>query len=194
MRILVTHHHSDHAAAAGALSERLGGIEVRGPSDVDGVTTVLDHGDETGTDAGTLVAVDTPGHSRRHLCFHWPEESAVFVGDLLLGAGDTTWVAEYPGCVADYLVSLDRLQEIGASLLYPAHGPPLDDPAEAIGRFRQHRLDRIEQVRTVLNEQPDADIDHLLERVYGPRLPSQMRGAAARSIGALADYVRGVHG
>lgn len=192
--VVVTHYHADHAAAAGTLAGLLGGAEVLGPPDVADVTRVLGDGDAVATDAGSLVALQTPGHSKEHLCFSWPDESAVFVGDLLLGAGDTTWVAEYPGCVADYLASLDRLQEIGASVLYPAHGPPLEDPVEAIGRFRQHRLDRIGQVRTVLSGEPEADIDHLLDAVYGPRLPDHMRGAAARSIGALADYVRGVHG
>lgn len=192
--VLVTHHHADHAAAAGALADRLGGVEVLGPHDVPGVTRTLEDGDRVPVDAGSLIAVHTPGHSKEHLCFHWPDHSAVFVGDLLLGEGNTTWVAEYTGCVADYLDSLERVRGLAAKVLFPAHGPPLEDPEEAITRFRAHRLDRIEQVRSVLNARPEADIDHLLDSVYGPSLPDQMRGAAARSIGALADYVRGVHG
>jgi glyoxylase-like metal-dependent hydrolase (beta-lactamase superfamily II) len=142
------------------------------------------------TDDGELVAVHTPGHTRDHLCFHWRPRRALFAGDMLLGKGDTTWVAEYPGCVADYLASIARLRRLDIATVYPAHGPPIMDPVEALDRYEAHRLARIAQVRDALGERPDADVETLLGIVYGAALPESMRRAARTSLSALVDYVR----
>lgn len=190
VRVVLTHGHSDHAAAATALSGLLG-CEVWGPAGLEAVTRPLADGERVPTDAGDLVAVSTPGHTRDHLAFHWPCRRALFAGDLLLGRGDTTWVAEYPGCVGDYLASLDRVAALDLEVIYPAHGPPLEDPGTALRRFREHRTARIRQVAQALEADPDAEPEDLLEVVYGPRIPADLRRAAVRSLAALAEYVRG---
>jgi glyoxylase-like metal-dependent hydrolase (beta-lactamase superfamily II) len=190
-RVLVTHAHADHAAAARPLSE-LTGAEVYGPADVEGVTIVIGDGYEVETDRGSLVAVHTPGHMKEHLGFHWKDRGAFFAGDLVLGKGDTTWVAEYPGCVADYLDSIKKLQALELDVLYPTHGPPLSDPGEALTRFAAHRMDRVAQVEQAMTQAPDAGIEQLLDIVYGDELPSAVRGAARMSLSALVDYVNGL--
>ena len=187
--IVLTHGHGDHADAAPALSELID-APVHGPAGVEGVDVVLNDGDAVATDAGDLVAVHTPGHTPEHLSFSWRNRNALFVGDLFLGQGDTTWVAEYPGCVADYLRSLERVRDMELAVLYPTHGPPLEDPAEAIGRFESHRRRRIEQARRAMEEHPSADIEGLLDAVYGPELPQALRGAARLSLSALVEFVR----
>ena len=181
--VLVTHAHADHAAGAKDLA-RLTGAAVRGP----GSGHDLGDGEAISTDGGDLIAIRTPGHARRHFCFHLPSEGAVFTGDLVLGEGDTTWVGEYPGGVADYLTSLDRLDALDARVLYPGHGEPLVDPADAIARFRTHRLSRIDQVRRALAETGSADLDRLTERVYGP-LPREVHDMAASGVEAILDYL-----
>jgi glyoxylase-like metal-dependent hydrolase (beta-lactamase superfamily II) len=163
---------------------------VWGHPDLEGVDRPLVDGDSVLTDAGTLTVIDTPGHAREHLSFHWPERGAVFVGDLLLGRGDTTWVGEYPGCVADYLGSLARLQALDLRVIYPTHGPPLEDPVEALARFGDHRRERIRQVRDAMAAHSGADPDELLDVVYGARVPEPLRPAALQSLGALVEYVR----
>lgn len=186
--LLLTHHHGDHAGAAPALAERLG-AEVAGPPGP-GVDRVVTDGQAVVTDVGDLVAVHTPGHTPDHLCFHWPGRRALFAGDMLLGRGDTTWVAEYEGCVADYLDSLARLRTLDLAVIYPTHGPALHDPAAALDRFEAHRRARIRQVAEVLERHPRASDRDLLEAVYGASLPSGMEGAALRSLGALVEHVR----
>ena len=145
------------------------------------------------TDQGELVALHTPGHTPEHLSYVWPDRKAVFVGDLLLGAGDTTWVGEYPGCVADYLLSLDLVRALSSEVLYPAHGAALENPTEAIDRFAEHRRGRIEQVRRAMSDHPESDIEGWIDAVYGAQLPDTLRGAAHRSLSALVDYVRDSH-
>ena len=203
--LLVTHGHGDHTGAAAALARRLGapvaGAWGTAPAEPGeerhpGPSAALDFraladGDVVETDAGGLVAVSTPGHTPDHLAFHWPSGRALLAGDLLLGRGDTTWVAGYPGCVADYLGSLERVRGLPLDVVHPAHGPDLADPAAAIDRFEAHRRARIRQVEEALAAVPDASEDELLERVYGPGLAAGLRGAALESLRALVDHVRG---
>ncbi len=187
-KIVLTHGHRDHAAAALALAAATG-ARIHGPTGTD-AEVVLTDGDAVETDEGRLVAVHTPGHTENHLCFHWPERGALFAGDLLLGKGDTTWVAEYPGCIADYLRSLQRLRTLDLSVIYPAHGPPLENPTDALDRFEAHRRTRIRQVEEAMRSEPQADLDRLLQIVYGESLPPGLEAPARRSLGALRDHVR----
>lgn len=188
--VVLTHGHGDHAGAVDAFVEATG-AEVYGPTDVPEVDVVLTDGSVVETDEGALTAVHTPGHTREHLCFHWKARRALFAGDLLLGEGDTTWVAEYPGCVADYLGSLERVRALDLGVIYPTHGPPLQDPAAALDRFERHRRARIRQVEEAMSLYPDADMDALLDMVYGGDLPASVRGAARESLSALVEFVRG---
>jgi glyoxylase-like metal-dependent hydrolase (beta-lactamase superfamily II) len=193
--LLVTHGHPDHAPAAQPLARRLRkeriSVEVLGPPGAEGVERALADGDAVATDEGDLVAVETPGHAREHLAFHWPERRALFAGDLLLGKGDTVWVGEYAGAVADYLSSLERVRALGLAVVYPAHGPALVDPEEALDRFVAHRRERIRQVELALAEHPRADVEELLELVYGSALPSGVHRAARMSMEALKAHVEG---
>jgi glyoxylase-like metal-dependent hydrolase (beta-lactamase superfamily II) len=186
--LLLTHGHADHAGAVAALTTEVEAT-VAGPSGLTGVDRVLTGGDSVTTDEGSLLAVPTPGHTPEHLCYHWPDRGALFAGDHLLGSGDTTWVAEYPGCVADYLASLDRLRTLDLDVIYPAHGPPIEDPAGALDRYERHRRERIRQVDEALAGHPDASPEELLDLVYGLTVPASMRGAALRSLEALIDHV-----
>ncbi len=111
------------------------------------------------------------------------------MGDLFLGVGDTTWVAEYSGCVADYLRSIGTVRNLDLAVMYPTHGPPLVDPTEAVDRFEAHRRRRIEQARQAISDYPEADIEGLLDAVYGQELPDALRGAARHSLSALVEYV-----
>ena len=188
--ILLTHGHADHAAAAPGLA-RATGATVLGPAGVPGVDQMIENGDSIETDHGRLVAVHTPGHTPEHLAFDWPERKALFVGDLLLGEGNTTWVAEYPGCVADYLASLERVRTLNPAVIYPTHGAALENPLDALDRFEGHRRSRIEQVRKAMRAHPDASVEALLDVVYGDTLPDGVRGAARLSLEALVDYVTG---
>jgi glyoxylase-like metal-dependent hydrolase (beta-lactamase superfamily II) len=190
--LLLTHGHGDHAGSvprvAGALRAR--GVAVRAAGSAPGEVEALSDGEEVETDAGPLTALTTPGHTPDHLSFHWASGAALFPGDLLLGEGDTTWVAGYSGCVADYLASLARLRTLDVARVFPTHGPPLVDPGEALDRFEAHRRRRIEEVRAGLDDDPGASAEALVDRIYGDDVPPGLRGAARDSVLALMEYVR----
>lgn len=178
--VVATHHHADHRAGLEPLIARLGPLHR---------PVTPEPGTQIETDVGPLEVVATPGHSADHVAFWLAGDRTLFCGDLLLGRGDTTWVGEYPGCVADYLASLDRVEALGPRLLLPGHGPDLTHPADALARYRAHRLQRIDHVRAIRAADPEGYHAHLFERVYGSRVPRALERAARRSLDALAEYV-----
>ncbi len=192
--VLLTHGHADHAGSGTRLAESL-------DADIVGVgldtATALAPGEFIDTDSGRLTMLDTPGHSREHVTFHWSDpridertdRRAAFPGDLVLGVGDTTWVGEYAGCVADYLDSLARLRALECDILYPAHGPPIEDPSGTLDTYEAHRRSRIRQVGEVFAAQPEATAAELVKVIYGPALPDDLHGAAAMSIEATLDFL-----
>lgn len=200
--ILLTHSHADHAGAAPALAERTGapvwmarGALRAGLGSGLVVGRWIGDGDTVETDAGTLSAIATPGHAPEHLAFvlrqgvrsSW---DVAFVGDHLMGVGDTTLVAPPEGDLADYLDSLERLGEAEAEVMYPAHGPPIPDPAAAVRRYAAHRESRIAQVREALRQGGPARPAALVKRVYGDGLDPALVRAAEGSLGAILGYLQ----
>lgn len=193
--ILLTHGHSDHAGCARALGERTGAPIMMGVGGspgplADAVARWLGEGDRVETDEGEVRAVATPGHTPEHLAFLWPEGSALFVGDLLMGIGDTTLVAPPEGDLAAYLASLRALLPLEVEVLFPAHGPPLFDPPRAISRYLRHRMKRIEQVRAAVRpDVADLSLEAIVRGVYGTGLDPALRGAAEGSIRAVLAFL-----
>jgi len=211
--VLLTHFHSDHWEGTLPLVEALRGradfasgrgwIRVLGPQPParaplppglslligQGLWVSLGHGDEVTTDQGRLRALWTPGHAEAHLAFEWLPCRSVFPGDLLMGEGETVWVAGYPSCVGDYLASLDRLQATGARSGHPAHGAPIGDLPEAIRRFRAHRMARLRQVEALHREDPTLRPRSMIRRVYGEALPPERFAAAEESLRAMMAHL-----
>lgn len=108
----------------------------------------------TGSGA-SLTIIRTPGHTTDSICAYAPEDRALFTADTILGQG--TAVFEDLGL---YMVSLSRLHKYGADPatpigpLYPGHGPVVHDGQKMIASYRQHRLDRENQVLQLLSSDP----------------------------------------
>lgn len=180
--VLVTHSHPDHAAGAETLAARVAG-SVRSVA-----TGSLADGEAIETDAGSVIALATPGHTADHVAFHWPAEGAVFCGDLMLGGQDTALVAPPEGNLALYLESLRRLSGLRPRVIYPAHGPPFEDPPAAIERYVRHRQRREAQVLSAL-EAGVAEEEELVHRVYGAEVPEALLPAARAALPAYLEHL-----
>ena len=178
VQVLLTHRHGDHAGAVPGL------LETTGAS-----LKELKEGDRVSTDEGDLVVLEIPGHSQDHLAFHWVDAGALFVGDLLLGRGNTTWIGEYLGCIGDYLESLEKIRVLGAETLYPGHGPPITSPEKTLDRFRRHRLERLEEVRRAREEDPRGSPGDLAQAIYRGEIPEKLKTAARASVEAALYHL-----
>lgn len=187
VQILLTHGHTDHAGGASSLATKLGAqISAsplcRRPALASGSVRALREGDRIPTDQGHLEVLEVPGHTRGHLAFHWVDAEALFVGDLLLGKGDTTWIGEYPGCVSDYLASLQKVRALSPRIIYPTHGPPLSNPLATLERFQGHREARITEVEEARRFHPEASAEDLARIIYGGELSEGLVDAARKSV------------
>jgi glyoxylase-like metal-dependent hydrolase (beta-lactamase superfamily II) len=199
--ILLTHSHPDHSAAAPGLRERTGAPVMMAPGALSlpiepaGVDRWLRNGETVDTDAGPVQAVATPGHAPEHLSFLWRAADpaggrrTLFVGDLMMGLGDTTLVMPPEGDLRAYLQSLATIATLGADVLLPAHGPAIDDPRGALARYVAHREQRIAQVAAALSKAGSAHPGDLVRTVYGDELHPQLRPAAAGSLAAILAYL-----
>lgn len=174
--ILVTHHHLDHAEGLATLSEMTGVA-----------LTPVAEGDVIQVDGLRLDVLSTPGHTSDSVTFLDPDDGCLYTGDTLLGRG-TTVVAHPDGRLADYLASLERLAGVVASRIRPGHGPDVTDVAGWIAYYREHRAERLDQIREAVGagaRTPQA----ILELVYADVDP-QVWDAARLSIAAQLEYLR----
>ena len=191
--VLITHRHADHTEASARFHE-LTGAPVRA------VLAEHCHGGEPLTDGEVLNAggveirvIATPGHTSDSVCFYLPADGptgSVLTGDTILGRGTT--VLDYPdGRLGDYLASLNRLEALGPATLLPAHGPVLPALDEKCREYRNHREERLNQIRAALEQVGvDATIGEVTDVVYSDVDPS-VRWAAETSVAAQLDYLRG---
>jgi glyoxylase-like metal-dependent hydrolase (beta-lactamase superfamily II) len=163
--VLLTHGHGDHSDGVESL-----GVEPARPADGEWV-------------AG-LQALATPGHAADHLCFLLPSGPdrdgpyACFTGDLILGEGSTiVGPRETGGSLRDYMGSLRRLQSLELTVLYPGHGPEIDDPQAKIAEYIAHRQEREDRLVVAL-DRGERSKAALLAEVWDD-VPEPLRGAAA---------------
>jgi glyoxylase-like metal-dependent hydrolase (beta-lactamase superfamily II) len=190
--ILITHRHADHTAGAARMSDMTGApVRAMDPYHCHGGKPLVDG--EVIDSAGVEIRVlATPGHTSDSVCFHLPQDGvhgAVLTGDTILGVGTT--VLDYPdGTLGDYLDSLDRLESLGSATVLPAHGPMLPALAAVVRAYRAHRHDRLQQIRSALEELGlGASAQEVADVVYAGVNPA-VRAAAELSVAAQLDFLR----
>ncbi|MET4061181.1 glyoxylase-like metal-dependent hydrolase (beta-lactamase superfamily II) [Arthrobacter sp. UYP6] len=191
--ILITHRHSDHTEASVRFAEMTGApVRALDPAYcVDGKP--LADGEQLRAGGVDITVVATPGHTSDSVCFHLPADGpggSVLTGDTILGRGTT--VLDFPdGTLGDYLASLERLSQLGHATVLPAHGPVLSDLSTVVLTYRDHRQERLEQIRSALAEAgADAAVSTVADLVYSD-VPANVRGAAELSVAAQLQYLRG---
>jgi glyoxylase-like metal-dependent hydrolase (beta-lactamase superfamily II) len=156
--IMCTHTHRDHSPAAAPLAKSTGApivgcaplaLESVGPrmdAAFDGdyaPDRVLADGESVTIDGEPITAVATPGHTSNHLCYAW--RGALFTGDHVMG-WSTTVVFPPDGDMGAFMASLDKLRQRDDRIFYPAHGPPVTNPAQLLRGLIGHRLQREKQI------------------------------------------------
>jgi ribonuclease/clavin/mitogillin len=132
-----------------------------------------------GQELDGLIALHTPGHAPGHLVLHHPD-GWVIAGDLVAGVG-TIVIDPDEGDLQQYLDSLERVRQLGAERLMPAHGPVLPHADTVLSFYVAHRHQRTQQIREALDRAGQATPAQLVPVVY-PELPALMHPVAAAQI------------
>ncbi len=193
-QVLVTHGHRDHAGGAAAIAAAYPAARLlKHPWPLEDVQypvrwTRVDDDEEIALGFGSLIALFTPGHSPDHLAFWDRTEGALFTGDLVAKGTSVMIHASRGGNLAQYLASLERLRALDARVIYPAHGPVIEDPAAVIAAYLAHRQMRETQVIDALAA-GHATVEAIADSIYDGLEPALM-AAARENVRAHLDKLR----
>jgi hydroxyacylglutathione hydrolase len=88
--VLITHHHHDHTAGNEVL-KRMTGCTIVGPArearSIPAIDVEVAEGDSVELGGASALVIETPGHTKGHISYFFPEDGMVFVGDTLFSLG-----------------------------------------------------------------------------------------------------------
>jgi hydroxyacylglutathione hydrolase len=129
--ILNTHHHSDHAGGNLELKKRTS-CRIVGPradaARIPGIDEQVGDGDTFELGTHRVEVYDTPGHTRGHIVYRFPDDDVAFVGDTLFAMGCGRLFEGTPGQMWSSLQKILRWPD--GTRLYCAH-----EYTQSNGRF-----------------------------------------------------------
>ncbi|XP_058834503.1 beta-lactamase-like protein 2 homolog isoform X2 [Topomyia yanbarensis] len=139
---------------------------------------VLKNGQKFQIDGATLEVIHTPGHTTDHIILLLHEENSIFSGDCILGEGTSVFEDLH-----DYMNSLKIIQKLKPTVIYPGHGNIIQDPAERLTHYINHRKQREVQIMTILEKQPYVKFTEmdLVSEIYKDT-PEHLWAAAAFNV------------
>ena len=192
---LITHRHHDHTGAITTMRKQTGS-PVRAYADkfCHDADRLVDR--EVIEASGlTITALHTPGHTGDSMSFlvEWNGHQAVLTGDTILGAG-TTVLDPKDGGLADYFNSLNRLiVEAETATLLPGHGPDHPELGPVARYYKQHREERLDQIRRVIDDMgktpAEAKPMKVVRKAYSD-VDKKLWPAARMSVKTQLEYLR----
>lgn len=192
--VWLTHRHHDHTDGAARMSELAGcPVLAADPAFATSQQNLLTPGFRSTVGDLVLQVVATPGHTSDSISFLLTGKGRpgyLITGDMVLGRG-TTVITHPDGDLAAYLDSLETMIEVveshGVVEILPGHGDRVTDPAAVLRSYRQHRLERLDQVRAAIAA-GDRTATQIVRRVYADVDPS-VWPAAEQSVRAQLEYL-----
>eukprot|EP00755_Sulcionema_specki_P030454 Sspe_Gene.94407::Locus_66793_Transcript_1_1_Confidence_1.000_Length_1252::g.94407::m.94407 len=141
--------------------------------------TPIRHGQVFKTEGATLTAHYTPGHASDHVVLFLEEDRALITGDNILGWG-TTWIQDE----LKYMGTLHKMAALKPEVIYPGHGPMVQNPQKTIAQYISHRTARQRQVAEILQRQPGGGlmtVQDIVTAAY-PSIAEKMRSNAEENV------------
>ncbi|XP_070534551.1 endoribonuclease LACTB2-like [Ptychodera flava] len=189
--ILCTHWHHDHVGGIAGICEQVQKDFIprisklpRFPEikedmiDFDAKYNYLNDGDVIRTDGATLKVVYTPGHTDDHMILVLEEEDNIFTGDCVLGEGTAVFEDLYT-----YMKSLHKIVDLKPGVLYPGHGPVVDNAVPKLKYYIDHRNMREKQIVETLEKNSGSSLTamELVKFIY-TNTPEHLHLAAANNV------------
>jgi len=115
---------------------------------------ILGEGDTLRVSDYVFNCVETPGHSKGHMCLYEPSKKIFVAGDHILGditPAITLWSDE-GNPLKEYLESLDKVYQFDIKLVLPGHREILTNPTERIQELKDHHLERLDEIIAILRK------------------------------------------
>jgi glyoxylase-like metal-dependent hydrolase (beta-lactamase superfamily II) len=118
--------------------------------------TILGHGDKLGVGGYVFECVETPGHTRGHLCLYERRLKILLSGDHILG--DITpniqaWEEDW-NPLESYLQSLQKVLALDVELVLPGHRRIFRNCRDRIRELERHHDHRAKEVLSILRGGP----------------------------------------
>jgi glyoxylase-like metal-dependent hydrolase (beta-lactamase superfamily II) len=110
----------------------------------------------------------------------------LFCGDLAWKGSTVVIPPSHGGDMSAYLASLERVLALAPAKMLPAHGPIIDEPAELLREYIEHRKVREQQVLAAIGSGL-TDVDEIVPRIY-PTLAAALLPMGRESV--LAHLIK----
>ncbi|MBI2987368.1 MAG: MBL fold metallo-hydrolase [Deltaproteobacteria bacterium] len=139
----------------------------------------LQENEQISFDSFSLKIIHCPGHSQGHICLYDEERKELYGGDhILKHITPNPAIEPSPSApekrshsLVQYLDSLQKIDRLNPSCIFPAHGPVIDSPRKRIKDIQRHHLRRKERLQGLLNGRGSTAYD-LGQKLFG--IPKEM--------------------
>ena len=115
---------------------------------------ILKEGDGIRVGDYDFKCVETPGHTKGHMCLYESGKKIFIAGDHLLKDITPTislWSNEWDP-LKEYLASLDKVYLMDIEFVLPGHGAMFTNCKERIEELKHHHQERINEITTILGK------------------------------------------
>ncbi|XP_054281846.1 beta-lactamase-like protein 2 homolog [Macrosteles quadrilineatus] len=105
----------------------------------------LSNGQVLSTEGASLRVIHTPGHTTDHVVLTLDEDGVLFSADTVLGEGTAVFED-----LKDYMNSLHVIKDAKPKVIFPGHGPVIENPDQVVAYYIAHRQNREDQIVSVL--------------------------------------------
>lgn len=110
-----------------------------------------------------FIVLHTPGHSKGHCSFYFPEEDLIFLGDICLTKVGP-WYGESQTDLGEFIASIDRIIEMGPAAVVTSHvNQVFSNPRPVLTEYRDRILKREQRILRQVKDNPST-IDQLADK------------------------------
>ena len=120
---------------------------------------------------GYLKVIPTPGHTPGHTSFYYPEERVLFGGDFVM-RDEWPHVGVYPhnppeyNPLKDYLVSIQKIENLNIEMILPSHGDFILKPKERLFEIKNFISYKIRSILELFKEKKIVSIMEISEHIF----------------------------
>ena len=115
---------------------------------------ILQDGDTMSIGDYLFKCIETPGHTKGHLCLYEPSEKILISGDHILvdiTPNIALW-SDDQNPLKEYLMNLDKVYDLDVELVLPGHRSIFNNHKGRIEELKQHHQTRLNEVISILEK------------------------------------------